>query len=114
MSIGERISAKRAARQRRSIEVTEWGEDNAPLQIFFTEVSARDIEKVRNKHKDFLANPSLAAMVDVIILKSEGDDGEKLFTLEDKIHLMGEPVDIIANVFGSIFSAESAEDKEKN
>jgi hypothetical protein len=114
MSIGKRIAANRAARERGSVDVVEWGENDAPLTIYFTNVSARDIEKVRSKHNDFLTNPSLTAMVDIIILKSENADGEKMFTLEDKVHLMGEPIDIIAEVFGSVFSSNSAEELEKN
>lgn len=114
MSIAQRIAANRAARERRSVEVMEWGEDDAPLLIYYSDVSAREIEKVRNKHKDFLSNPSIAAMVEIIIMKAEAEDGEKLFTLEDKPVLMGEPVDVIANLFGSIFSSEPVEVKEKN
>lgn len=114
MSIAERIAANRAARERKHFDIAEWGEDDAPLRIYFNDVSARDIEKVRSKHKDFLSNPSLAAMVDVIIMKAEDKDGKRLFTLEDKMVLMGEPVDVIATVFGAVFSSESIEDKEKN
>lgn len=114
MSIAERIAANRAARERRSVDVMEWGEDDAPLQIYFTDVSAREIEKVRAKYKDFLNNPSMAAMVEIIIMKAETDAGEKMFTLEDKPILMGEPVDVIANVFGAVFSSDTVEAKEKN
>jgi len=114
MSIAQRIAANRAARERRFVEVMEWGEDDAPLLIYYSDVSAREIEKVRSKHKDFLSNPSIAAMVEIIIMKAETQDGEKVFTLEDKPILMGEPVDVIANLFGSIFSSEPAEVKEKN
>lgn len=114
MSIAERIAANRAARERRSVDVMEWGEDGAPLQIYYTDVSAREIEKVRTKYKDFLNNPSMAAMVEIIIMKAETDAGEKMFTLEDKPVLMGEPVDVIATVFGAVFSSDTVEAKEKN
>lgn len=114
MSIAQRIAANRAARERRSVEVTEWGDDDAPLLIYYSDVSAREIEKVRSKYKDFLSNPSMAAMVEIIIMKSETESGDKMFTLDDKPVLMGEPVDLIASLFGSIFSSDTPEVKEKN
>ena len=114
MSIAQRIAANRAARERRSVEVAEWGEDDAPLLIYYSDVSAREIEKIRNKHKDFLNNPSMSAMVEIIIMKAENEAGDKIFTLEDKPVLMGEPVDLVANIFGSVFSSEPPEVKEKN
>ena len=56
----------------------------------------------------------MSAMVEMIIVKSEDEAGEKAFTLEDKAILLGEPVSVIAKVFGSIFDATSAEDHIKN
>jgi len=53
-------------------------------------------------------------MVDLIILKAENADGEKLFTLEDKPVLMREEFTVIARVAGEMISATSAEDHEKN
>ena len=56
----------------------------------------------------------MSAMVEMIILKCEDEGGEKAFTLEDKATLLGEPVSVIAKVFGSVFDVESAEDQAKN
>jgi hypothetical protein len=81
---------------------------------FFTAVSARDIERVQRKYKDFLTNTSMGAMVELLIEKCEDQKGDKAFTLEDKPILMGEPVGLIAKVFGSIFNAGSIEDHAKN
>lgn len=114
MTLAKRIAAKRAEQQRNSFDVEEWGEAETPLRLYFTQVSARDIEKVQRKHPNFLSDPSMSSMVEMIILKSEGEDGEKLFTLEDKATLLGEPVNTIAKVFGAVFNTETAEDHEKN
>ena len=56
----------------------------------------------------------MEAMVDMIIHKAEDENGEKLFTLEDKQPMLGEPFELIATVFGSIFTAASVEEQEKN
>lgn len=114
MSLAKRIAAKRSERERGIVEVAEWGEGDEPLHLYFTEVSARDIEKVQRKHPDFLTNPSMSAMVEMIIIKCEDQAGEKAFTLEDKPILLGETVSVIAKVFGAVFNADSVEDHEKN
>lgn len=113
MSVASRIAAKRAERERGSVEVEEWGDD-APLLLYFSEVTARDIERIQRKHKDFLSTPTLSAMVETIILKAEDESGEKVFTLEDKPILMGETIGVIAKVFGAILGSTDVEEHEKN
>lgn len=114
MSIAKRIAANRAAQPRGSVDVEEWGEGGKPLRLFFTQVNARDIEKVQRKYKDFLSSPSLAAMVEMIIEKCEDEKGDRTFTLEDKPVLMSETVSIIAKVFGAVFGSEAPEEHAKN
>lgn len=114
MSIAKRIAAKRAEKARNFVDVEEWGEGDQPLRLYFTEVSARDIEKVQRKHKDFLTSPSMSAMVEMIILKCEEENGDPAFTLEDKPILLGETVNTIALVFGAVFNADGVEEHEKN
>lgn len=114
MTLAKRIAAKRADQKRGFSDVEEWGEADTPLRLYYAQVSARDIEKVQRKHPNFLNEPSMSSMVEMIILKAEGEDGEKLFTLEDKVVLLGEPVNVIAKVFGAVFDAVSVEEHEKN
>lgn len=114
MSIAQRIAAKRAEKARNFVDVEDWGEGDTPLRLYFTEVSARDIEKVQRKYKDFLASPSMSAMVEMIIAKCEQENGDPAFTLEDKPILLGETVGTIATVFRAVFNANSVEDHEKN
>jgi hypothetical protein len=114
MSIAKRIAANRAAQERGFVDVNEWGEDGQPLRLYFTTVTARDVEKVQRKHPEFLDRASLAAMVEMIIEKAQDEAGDRAFTLEDKPILMGETVNVIAKVFAAIFSATSIEDHEKN
>lgn len=113
MSIASRIAAKRAERDRSFVEIDEWGDDT-PLKLYFTDMTARDIERIQRKHKDFLSNPTLSAMVEAIILKCEDENGDKAFSLEDKPILMGETIGVIAKVFGAVLGAVDVEDHEKN
>lgn len=114
MGLGEKIAARRQ-KNRRLISVAEWGDDQ-PLQIYASTLTCHDVDRIQKKHKDFLnGNMSIEAMVDLIILKSETADGEKMFTLEDKPHLMREPVLLVTRVAGEVFgSVLSVEDAQKN
>ena len=114
MSLGKAI-AERRQKQARVIEVPEWGEDDAPLLMYVFPITAGDLNKIQKKHKNFLNETTMDGMIDLIILKACDADGNRLFTLEDKVHLMNENVEVIspsaAKMFGDI---ETVEDAEKN
>jgi hypothetical protein len=113
MGLGERIAAKRQA-ARKIIEVQEWGEDSA-LQMWVSPLTCADIDKLQRKHKDFLQNMSISAMVDLIIQKAENKEGEKLFTLEDRPFLMREQVTVVSRVAAEMFvGIGTIEEHEKN
>ena len=114
MSLAKRIAAKRAEQERGFLDVEEWGEGDQPLRLYFTTVSARDMEQIQRKHKDYINNPTMAAMSDLIIRKCESAAGEMAFTLEDKPILMGEPINLIATVFGAVLESVTIEEHEKN
>jgi len=114
MSIASRI-AENQGKQRRSIEVPEWGDDAGPLVIYCTEINGADIDKVQRKHKDFLNNMTIAGMVELIIIKAEDADGNRIFTLEDKFVLMKEPAARISDIGNRMFNGiQTIEDQEKN
>jgi hypothetical protein len=104
--IAERTSAKK------HFDVPEWGE--TPVKVYYGPLSARELNRIQRKHPNFLNDAKLEAQVDLIILKAENGQGEKLFTLEDKPGLMDEEVSIIARVAAGLMSGTSVEDAEKN
>ena len=109
MSLGKRIAEKRQA-NRKQIEVVEWGEDDAPLVLYVAALTCGDVDRLQRKHPGFLSSPTIAAMIDLIIMKAESKDGEKLFTLEDKPFLMRESVTLVSRVAGEMFATvESVE-----
>jgi hypothetical protein len=114
MSLGEQIAARRI-KEKRTIEIPEWGEDNIPLILYASAITAGDINKLQRKHKNFLNDMTVDAMVDLIIMKAETKDGDKAFTLEDKPFLMKEEVNIIATLSAKMFGETvSVEEQEKN
>lgn len=112
--LASRIAAKRNERERNYIDVEEWGDDGDPVRLYFSEMTARDMEKIQRKHPNILTNTTMASMVDAIIIKCEDDKGEPAFSLEDKPVLMGETVAVVGKIFAAVFSSKSIEEQEKN
>ena len=114
MGLGAQLAAKRQ-QTRRIISVAEWGDDDQPLQIYASALTCQEFDRIQKKHKDFLSSQSIEGMVDLIILKAENGDGDRLFTLEDKPHLMREPLSVVTRVAAEMMgSVTSIEDHEKN
>ena len=113
MSIGKRI-AERQKRERNQLEVIEWGEDDAPLILYFGPLLAGEMDRIQRKHPGFLQSASFAGMIDLIILKAEDKEGQKVFSLEEKAILMREELTIIAKVAGALMDGSTIEDQEKN
>ena len=114
MSLGEQIASRRI-KEKRTIEVPEWGEDNTPLILYASAITAGDINKLQRKHKNFLNDMTVDGMVDLIIEKAELEDGKKAFSVSDKPFLMSEKVNVIAEVSAKMFGETvSVEEQEKN
>jgi hypothetical protein len=114
MSLAKRIADRQRA-ARKVIEVKEWGEDDdSPLVIHCGPLLAGEMEKIQRKHPNFFQTATIAGMVDLIILKAENKDGEKLFSLDDKPILMREEFSLIASIAGEVISSTSVEEHEKN
>jgi len=112
MSIAQRIAARTS--QKRHIEVPAWGEPGSPEKVYFGPLLAGELNRIQRKHPTFLQSASFEAMVDLIILKAENGQGEKLFTLEDKPVLMREEVSVISSVAAEMMGGTSVEEHEKN
>lgn len=112
MSIAKRIAERTS--QKRHIEVPAWGEPGSPEKVYFGPLLAGELNRIQRKHPSFLQSASFEAMVELIILKAENGQGEKLFTLEDKPILMREQVEIISTVAAEMMSSQSQDELEKN
>lgn len=113
MSIAERIKARTSAKFH--IDVPEWGEDGEPLRVFYGPMLAGEVNKLQRKHPNFLTSMEMAGAVELVIMKAEDGQGEKVFTLEDKPTLMREEVQVISRVAAAFFSGTAGiEELEKN
>ena len=115
-SVGKQLAEiRRQNQQQRIIDVPEWIIGGVPLKIYVYPLTAGDINKIQKKHKNFLNDMTIEGMIDLIILKAGNADGERLFTLADKTHLMDEPLPLISDIASQMFGdIEGVEDAEKH
>lgn len=106
--IAERTSIKKC------IEVPEWGENGSPAKVYYGPLLAGELNRIQRKHPNFLNDAKFDAQIDLIILKAENGQGEKMFTLEHKAGLMAEEVSVIATLAAAFMSGRTVEDAEKN
>jgi phage I-like protein len=112
MSIADRIKSR--VDRRSTVSVPEWGEKDEPEVIYFGPLLARELDQIQRRHNNFLADPSLQGMVDLIILKAQDEDGNKIFNPSHKPTLMREEVQIISRVAAEMLSTEGSPEELGN
>lgn len=114
MSVADAIrkaqEADKATDKRRPVEVPRWG-----VTVYLKPVTSHHLTVLTKKHPDFQSSPSQSALIDMMMLLAETEDGEKMFDgAEDKLTLMAEPVDVVNSVLIELNPNTSIEDAEKN
>ena len=82
------------------------------ITLSATPVSTKDMTFIRRQHPDFQVNPSLAGMVDLIMLKARDTEGNKAFDLTDKPFLLRISANKIGEIFGGLFGDQFEPDDE--
>ena len=115
MGLAKELRARRK-QSRRMIEVAEWADESGPFALFCRPLTCYDLNELQKRHPQVMQNPSIAAMVDLIVMKAESKDGDKLFTsAEDRLDLMGEETTVVSGIANEMFGTiEAFEDVEKN
>ena len=115
MGLAKELRARRT-QSRRKIEVAEWADESGPFALFCRPLTCYDLNELQKRHPQVMQNPSIAAMVDLIVMKAESKDGEKLFSsAEDRLDLMGEETTVVSGIANEMFGTiEAFEDVEKN
>ena len=66
-----------------------------------------DLTNIKRQHPDFMSNPTLEGMVDLIVAKArDAEDGNLAFDVRDKPLLMRMDSVAITKVFGDLFGAQ--------
>lgn len=116
MGLAKELRNRREVSRRR-IEVEAWADESGdPFVLYCRPITCYDLNEIQKRHPKMLESPTVSSMVDLIVMKAEGEDGDKLFTAaEDRIDLMGEETTIISAIAEEMFAQiESVEEQEKN
>lgn len=107
----ERAKSHFAEQDVKVIEVAEWGEENKPLKIYAKPLTLAETSKLYKMSK----NDDLTMMAYVLIYKALDENGDKLFTLDDKGSLLNNvDQEILVKVATQIMGQEPIEDVKKN
>ncbi len=115
MGLAKELRTRREVKVR-EVDVPKWGDDSGAFKLYCRPITCYDMNQLQKKHPNFLNNTTIAAMVDLIIMKAEDQSGERLFTAaDDRMELMGEHTDVISDIANQMFAdLESEEDLVKN
>ena len=96
-----------------SIEVPEWkDEDGKPTVIYWNPITLSEKNKLFRK-SDNLNDVSILA--DIVVMKAIDKDGNKIFTLEDKLSLMHKvDSDVLSRIATEMVKAINPEEVKKN
>ena len=101
-----RIKTHFSNQERIHFFVQEWDQD-----IYMTPLSLREQDKINARAKD---SPYQLAVY-ALIMKAEDEQGEKLFSLDDKVDLLNNvSFGTVEKIITGMFSSGSVEDAEKN
>jgi hypothetical protein len=96
-----------------SIEVPEWqDEDGKPSVIYWNPITLSEKNKLF-KRSDNMSDVSILA--DIVLMKALDKNGNKIFTLEDKLILMHKvDSDVLSKVATAMVQAINPEEVKKN
>ena len=100
---------------RRSVDMSEaWGVENCV--IYARPVTAADHRRVRLKHPDWPANPTMDALLHMVVMVAENEKGERFFEPENLGTLVKMPLAKVDPLFDLIRAGDEqdAEAIEKN
>lgn len=83
------------------------------VKLFATALTPNDLKIIARKHPNFMMQPTMDGMIDLIINKARGADGQKVFTLEHRALLMRLPSAVTTGVFGDLFGEQLTPETEE-
>tara|TARA_R100001530_G_scaffold133114_2_gene106150 strand:+ start:247 stop:582 length:336 start_codon:yes stop_codon:yes gene_type:complete len=102
----DRIKSHFSGRERVHFYVDEWEQD-----VYMSHLSLREQDQIHKRAKD---SPYQLAVY-ALILKAEDAQGEKLFTLDDKVALLNNvSFQTVEKIIAAMFSPEDVSNPEKN
>lgn len=113
MSVIDRAKSHFESLGVQSIEIPEWKDDDGkPTILYWNPINLSEKNKLFKKSNN-LSDVSILA--DILIMKALDKDGNKVFTLEDKLALMHKvDSDVLSRVSTAMVQAIDPEEVKKN
>ena len=80
----DRVSSHYKRAKNQVIEVPEWGDQTGPFKVFFDPTTPSQ----RARISDEFENLNAEAYVEVLVMKAQDENGEKLFNADDRHKLL--------------------------
>ena len=77
MGLAKELRKRREVKVR-EVVVPEWGDDSGAFKLYCRPITCYDMNQLQKKHPNFLTNTTIAAMVDLIVMKAEDKSGENI------------------------------------
>lgn len=95
-----------AAPERNSMVVKIADQD---VELFAAPLTGSDLDRIMARHKNFATAPTVAAVIDLLIMKCETIDGDKAFDALDKPFLIKMPTAWINSLRAGLFPDQDAD-----
>lgn len=110
MSAIDRAVAHFDAQEVKSLSVEEWGDESGPLVIYAKPLTLNESQKLYRLSK----KNELELLAYALIHKALDSDGEKMFTMDDKVKLLNSvDVAVLTKVGTWIMGTDDVETAEK-
>ena len=97
-SLGEQIRS-RVDRRAKKIEVSEWGEGDEPVVLYFYPLTIEDAKKLNSYLKGKGSKSREDEYVYYLIFNARDAHGDLVFDLEDVEWLSNQPVSVITDIY---------------
>lgn len=109
MNLIDNIRSAQSGDARIAVTIARWG-----VTLYFKPTTARDVHAMNRKYPG-MTTPTIAALVDQVIMRAQTETGEQAFTDADRTVLMGEPMAVFDHIGQAIqASTPDGEAVEKN
>lgn len=79
------------------------------VELFAAPLTGSDLDRIMARHKNFATAPTVAAVIDLLIMKCETIDGEKAFDAHDKPFLLKMPTAWVNTVRAGLFPDQDSD-----
>ena len=102
----DKLRAQSQGLERNRVSITLGGEQ---VDIYSLPMTGLDFDWICRQHKDFVENPTVGGIVDLMIRKCTDEVGEPIFDKQDRPHLMRQDMVWLTMVQNALFPVDDTD-----